>query len=181
MKPKKKLPPKVKSAKKPARRKSAPKKMGRPTDYCPKMVEKIVALAQTGMIESEICRKVGICQSTMTNWKISHPDFLVALRAAKDVVDDAVEAALLKRAQGYEHKAVKIHFDSDGKVHTKEYIERYPPDSTSMIFWLKNRRRQQWRDVNKFEHSGEINTNVPQIIVTLPANGREAREENKDV
>ena len=30
--------------------------------------------------------------------------------------------------------------------HRSEYIERYPPDTASAIFWLKNRRRDLWRD-----------------------------------
>jgi hypothetical protein len=27
-----------------------------------------------------------------------------------------------------------------------------PPDTTGCIFWLKNRRQQQWRNVQKHEH-----------------------------
>jgi hypothetical protein len=26
------------------------------------------------------------------------------------------------------------------------YVEHLPPDTTACIFWLKNRRRQDWRD-----------------------------------
>jgi hypothetical protein len=26
------------------------------------------------------------------------------------------------------------------------YTEHYPPDTTAAIFWLKNRRRNEWRD-----------------------------------
>ena len=30
-------------------------------------------------------------------------------------------------------------------------------DTTAQIFWLKNRKPQQWRDKKDIEHSGEVN------------------------
>jgi hypothetical protein len=34
----------------------------------------------------------------------------------------------------------------EGAVVETPYTEHYPPDATSMIFWLKNRKPEQWRD-----------------------------------
>jgi hypothetical protein len=31
----------------------------------------------------------------------------------------------------------------------------YPPDTTACIFWLKNRQREQWRDVQRHEVTGK--------------------------
>ena len=39
----------------------------------------------------------------------------------------------------------------DGKTVEHKYIEYYPPDPTSMIYWLKNRRPDRWRDVQNIE------------------------------
>lgn len=39
------------------------------------------------------------------------------------------------------------------KVVTKEVI----PDTTAQIFWLKNRKPEEWRDKKDVEHSGTIN------------------------
>ena len=48
---------------------------------------------------------------------------------------------------------------SDGTV--VEYTEEvhYPPDTVAMIFWLKNRRPDKWRDRQEIEqhNTGEIN------------------------
>jgi hypothetical protein len=33
------------------------------------------------------------------------------------------------------------------------YTERYPPDTTAAIFWLKNRRPDLWRDRHETVHS----------------------------
>jgi hypothetical protein len=39
----------------------------------------------------------------------------------------------------------------DGKTVEHKYIEHYPPDPTSMQFWLRNRRPDCWRDVQNIE------------------------------
>lgn len=136
----------------------------------------ILALAETGATDAQISKQVGIPLSTLSSWKKQHPSFLEALKASKDVADDMVEIALFQRACGYKHKAVKHFFDSKwGEIHTVKYIEHYPPDTTACIFWLKNRRRDDWRDVHRQEVAvaeGE----GPQLIITLPSNGREAKK-----
>jgi hypothetical protein len=33
------------------------------------------------------------------------------------------------------------------------YVEHMPPDPTSMIFWLKNRDPERWRDFQQLEHN----------------------------
>ena len=47
-----------------------------------------------------------------------------------------------------------------GTEHIVPYTERYPPDTTAAIFWLKNRRPDLWRDKHRIEHSGQVATNV---------------------
>ena len=34
------------------------------------------------------------------------------------------------------------------------YVEHVPPDTTAAIFWLKNRRREESRDVSRHEQTG---------------------------
>lgn len=153
---------------------------GRPTVFTQEVAEQILAMARRGSIDAEICEAIGVSVTTLTNWKNAYPEFLAALRVAKDSVDDLVESALLKRALGYEHESVKI-FCSEGKIVTKNYTERYAPDTTAMIFWLKNRRMKDWRDVARREltgvDGGPLDVNTPQIVITIPSNGREAKDE----
>jgi hypothetical protein len=42
------------------------------------------------------------------------------------------------------------------EVKTVEYKEHVPPNPTSIIFWLKNRRPDRWRDKHDVETSGEV-------------------------
>ena len=39
----------------------------------------------------------------------------------------------------------------DGKITEHRYIEHYPPDTTAALFWLKNRRPDRWRDVQRVD------------------------------
>lgn len=61
---------------------------------------------------------------------------------------------------------MKRTYIEDGYVLTEEYVEvteieeEIPPDTTAMIFWLKNRKPNEWRDKRDIEHSGEITNNV---------------------
>ena len=55
---------------------------------------------------------------------------------------------LYERANGYSYDAVKIFCSRDGEIIEAPYVEHVPPDVTACIFWLKNRRPQDWRDVS---------------------------------
>ena len=82
---------------------------------------------------------------TINAWKSEHVEFVQALKAGKAEADDRVERALYHRAVGYSHEVEKpMVIDKDVRIVT--YTERYPPDTTACIFWLKNRNPEEWRD-----------------------------------
>lgn len=132
--------------------KAQPKKRGRgrPTAYEPRYVEEAKRLALLGATDVEMAAFWGVSEQTLNAWKHRHPEFLEALKAGKGTADTEVAQSLYRRALGYSHPAVKIHWDKDGREYRADYIEHYPPDTTAMIFWLKNRRKADWRD--KTEH-----------------------------
>ena len=61
-----------------------------------------------------------------------------------------------QRANGYSHPAVKAFLNRDGNIVEHHYTEHYPPDPTSMIYWLKNRRPDRWRDVQSIDHAVSV-------------------------
>jgi hypothetical protein len=83
-----------------------------------------------GAIEDEIANELNIGPATFDRWKQKYPEFRCALKAGKDAFDDRIERSLYQRAVGW------------GNL---------PPDVTACIFWLKNRRKAQWRDVQNVE------------------------------
>ena len=118
---------------------------GHPTDYDPKFVAIAQKLGELGATDIEVAEVLQVSIRTIYNWKREHPEFLQALKLGKDGPDDRVEESLLHRALGYSVESEKI-LVVDGEVLRVPYIEHYPPDATSMIFWLKNRRPDRWRN-----------------------------------
>lgn len=126
-------------------------KTGRPTKYSEEMALEILELAYRGKTDLEICRKLKIAVSSLYLWKDKYPDFSEALKKAKEISDQEVEASLRKRAMGYKHKSIKFWYDKDAGIVSQEYTEHYPPDTTALIFWLKNRQPQLWREKRESE------------------------------
>jgi transposase-like protein len=119
------------------------------------------ALAATGKIDKEIAALLGVNPRTIYNWRDKHAEFDAALAEGKEPANLAVEAALFKRACGYEYEdteAVGIP-GGEGKtiIKTVKKVKKHlPPDTTACIFWLKNRCPDRWRDVQQQEHSGDV-------------------------
>ena len=134
-------------------------KGGRPTKFKPEYVEEVFKLCLLGATNEEIARFFNVATSTIDKWIAEIPEFSGSLKEGREGADSRVAKTLYQRALGWEHKAVKIVADAKtGAEHQVPYTERYPPDTTAGIFWLKNRRPDLWRDMQRKEHTdGEGN------------------------
>ena len=88
-------------------------------------------------------------------------DISDALKKGKEVIDRQVENALLKRALGYEYVETTKELTDLGLTVTKQVTKQVAPDTTAQIFWLKNRKPQEWRDKKETEVTGNLNVNNP--------------------
>ena len=111
---------------------------------------KIEGWARDGLTDEQISHNIGIHPSTLYEWQKKYPKITEALKKGKEVIDRQVENALLKRALGYEYEEVKQIIEKDDKGKDRKRIEKtvkhVVPDVTAQIFWLKNRKPQEWRD-----------------------------------
>ena len=114
------------------------------------------AYARDGLTDEQIAKNLDITPSTLYEWKRRYSEISEALKKGKEVVDIEVENALLKRALGYSYEEKKVEVSEEGTKVTKT-INEVVPDTTAQIFWLKNRRPEQWRDKQDIEHSGAVN------------------------
>ena len=126
---------------------------GRPTKYKPELDEQAAKLCALGATDADLADFFGVCVRTIERWRCEHEGFCRAVKIAKEVADDRVERSLYMRAVGYQTDAVKI-FQYEGSELVVPYRENVQPDTTAAIFWLKNRKPEQWRDVSRQERTG---------------------------
>ncbi len=124
---------------------------GRPSKKDSLDLGMIETLYGFGLIDEQIAELLKIAPNTIKNWN-EDEKFLAARKRGKAISDDRVERSLYERATGYSHLDTDIRV-VEGKIVTTEIIKHYPPDTTACIFWLKNRKRAEWRDKQEIEHS----------------------------
>jgi len=136
---------------------AAENEIGRPSAYRDEYVEQAAKLCALGATDDEMADFFGVHRATLYRWKLEHSDFCDAIRSAKEIADERVERSLYQKATGYdvtEEQAVKLKVEQyEEKVEVVEIRKHIPADTTAAIFWLKNRRSQNWRDKTEHEHS----------------------------
>ncbi len=140
------------------------RKGGRPSKYETQWKDKLPVIqgwARDGLVDEQIAKNLGIHPSTLYEWKKRYPEFAEALKKGKEVVDREVENALLKRALGYEFEEIKTELEDTGATKVTKTVKQVVPDVTAQIFWLKNRKPNEWRDKRDVEMSGNMGINNP--------------------
>lgn len=139
------------------------------------------AWARNGLTDEQIAKNMGINRRTLTDWKNKYDPISLTLKNNKEIVDTQVENALLKRALGYSYtestRERKLNEDTGEyeMVTTKEVVKEIVPDTTAQIFWLKNRKPDEWRDKRTVDTNNDTASNLLEII----ANGMK-EDINKD-
>lgn len=139
-------------------------------------LEKIVRWAEEGATAKDIAAKVKIAYSTFRKYLDAgeqgderYTALSEAFARACAVSDDAIETALFQRAHGieYEEKTFETKLDKQTgeyvEVCTKRVTKYIPPDPTSAMFWLTNRRPERWK--YKPESGGDSNDSGGGVIM----------------
>jgi len=138
-------------------------KVGRPTKYIPGIHNVLIPeLFRLGMIDKEVCKKIGIDESVLYDWYKRHPELAKAKKAKKEP-NLLMEQALIKNGLGHHIKETEISGDWDqetnkfkGKTRAKIIDKYINPNTTAQIFFLKNRWPERYRDKQIIEHEGMI-------------------------
>lgn len=129
--------------------------MGRPTLYKPEFVRQAAKLSRMGATLVDLANFFEVNIVTIHRWMTTIPEFCNAIRLAKEEANSRVERSLYEKAMGYSFDAEKIFCNKNGKIVRAPYREHVPPSDTAMIFWLKNRRPDLWRDRQDINHAGQ--------------------------
>lgn len=123
----------------------------------PKNLKLVEEWARQGLTDADIAINLKIAYSTLREWRKKYEKLDAALKVGKAVADDNVIGALYKRAIGYYTDEVTKErvFNDSTKMYemvtTKIVTKHIIPEVTAMIFWLKNRLPNEWRDRHEIE------------------------------
>lgn len=126
--------------------------VGRPTKYKEEYNELAYKLCLLGHTDEELAQFFEVHVSTIHQWKLDYPDFSDSIKNGKEFADVEIVQSLYNRARGMTLKKQVVK----GEGAIVEVEDEIPPDTTAMIFWLKNRQPKKWRDKQVQEHEGEI-------------------------
>ena len=119
--------------------------IGRPTSYRPELCELACNYCLLGATNEELAGFFDVAPRTIDNWIARIPEFAAAVREGRAVADSRVARALHQRAVGYTCTVRRtVLWRGEERVLTREV--HYPPDVRACIFWLRNRRRQDWSE-----------------------------------
>ncbi len=146
---------------------------GRPTKYKKDFDLQVLKLSILGATDKDIADFFDVVESTINEWKLKYPTFSESIKKGKIEADINVASSLYQKAIGYKAKTqkafkVREHINGKGSKEKIELVtveEAYPPDTTAIIFWLKNRQPEKWRDKQEIDHTSKGQP----IIVSLGA------------
>lgn len=124
---------------------------GRPTSYTDEMPARVFLAVPNGATLDAIANVCDVSRPTVENWMKAHEEFLGAVNAARKICDDRVEQSLFRKATGYT-VTQQVYDKRAGNI--RELEISVPADTVSCIFFLKNRRPQDWRDKHDVEMTG---------------------------
>lgn len=126
--------------------------------------------AMDGLTDEQIAKNMGISVATLYNWqrnlKKDDPKLEIfnAIKKGKEVADYEVENALFKAACGFHYDEEVVEVENGIITGRKVYTRYQAPSVTAQIFWLKNRRRDKWKD--KIETEQNVQEKVSIVFDT---------------
>jgi len=117
------------------------KPIGRPTKYDESFCEQVIDYGKQGLSLTQIAFELDIHKDTLYDWKKSKPEFSDALKKARDYAQGFWENALKQAALGTNPEGVT-------------------PNPTLMIFQMKNRFPDEWREKQVQEHVGKDDSDL---------------------
>lgn len=146
---------------------------GRPSGYQPEFAKQAQKLCQLGATDKELADFFEVSDRTIYRWQTQFPEFCQALKAGKEAADERVERSLYHRATGYTFESEKV-FQFQGSIVRADTKEHVPPDTTAMIFWLKNRRPEAWRDKTEVHHKHSVDQMSDDDLARIAAGSSES-------
>ena len=122
--------------------------MGRPTKYKPAMLSVIEELMRDGASLAEVCAEIDISAETCNQWRKEDGPYYI--EAFSETIKEGTH-----KSQGWWEKKARL-----------SAIGEQECNPTMMIFNLKNRFREDWRDAQDRNHTGTIGLEAYELSET---------------
>lgn len=102
-----------------------------------------------GLTDRQIADSMGIAESTLYEWKKKYSEISEALKKGKEVFDAESVEALHQAGIGHYIEEVDTDITIRDGMEIKRIRKRkrwIPSNVTALIFWLKNRDPDNWKD-----------------------------------
>ena len=129
----------------------------------PERIEQITNWAAKGCTNEEIAHNVGVANSTFSEWLLRFPEIPEAIKAGRAMSITCIEDMAFKVALGLveEETMVKVK-TADGGERVEMRKRRMPPNTTMLIFLLKN--RAGYRDNPPEEMGADVLAKVDGVL-----------------
>lgn len=124
---------------------------GRPSGCTPEVIRQTQLLAEMGATIAELAKIFNVSEDTVYFWQNTNAEFSRALKLGKDASDERVVRSMYAKALGFEKTIEEEVVGKDGEIKIVKKKIYVPPSDTAAIFWLKNRRKGEWRDRHEYE------------------------------
>lgn len=124
---------------------------GRPLGLTPEKTRQAQFLSKMGATIPELAKFFEVAEHTITYWQTIDDEFSAALKLGREQSDERVVRSMYAKALGFEKTIEEEVLGKDGQVRTVKKKIYVPPSDTAAIFWLKNRRKDEWRDRHEYE------------------------------
>ena len=143
--------------------------MARPTKYKEEYAKQAEKICKLGATDRDLSEFFEVSESTINLWKLQHEDFSESIKVGKEPANERVKMALYHRAIGYSHPDVDIKM-FEGQIIKTDTVKYYPPDTTALIYWTKNRMPEEFRQNPEETGSGadKLVEAVASLIDKLP-------------
>lgn len=102
--------------------------------------------ANSGLTDKEICRSIRISHGTLANWRKKYPEIEKAIQEGRAPVILKVEECFIASCQDRYIDEIKTITSPKGDVTTISTKKFIPAKTGAMIFFLKNRYPEKWRE-----------------------------------
>lgn len=119
---------------------------GAPTKYDPAYCDHATSFLADGYSVAALAGDIGVAKSTIYKWIDEHPSF-----------SDAVKVGQAKATLWWERRNIEFAKTGEG-------------NATAIIFGLKNRASDEWRDKVETEHSGTLKVARVERAIVRPDN-----------